>query len=211
MTELPKLIIIAQMWCPHCGVQHVDEDRNGERWSRRAHTTHRCQGCGQDFDVYVSGASEPMILRTVDREDTREGCQDGECGHASDCAVHNEPAMPAGPCDCGFCSPRQPVALNIGWVLIPTDPSDNKAGLGVIYQALESKTGEWNAGKVYRDFIDACPGGHGVLLDNVALNIAGVTAWTPTDFSTGVVSKHRQKAVGVLRLLGMTGNFEGMV
>lgn len=23
-------------------------------------------------------------------------------GHASDCAVHNEPAMPAGPCDCGF-------------------------------------------------------------------------------------------------------------
>lgn len=23
------------------------------------------------------------------------------CGHASDCAVHNEPAFPAGPCDCG--------------------------------------------------------------------------------------------------------------
>ncbi|WP_333906875.1 Gp49 family protein [Delftia acidovorans] len=22
------------------------------------------------------------------------------CSHASDCAVHNEPAMPAGPCDC---------------------------------------------------------------------------------------------------------------
>lgn len=22
-------------------------------------------------------------------------------GHASDCAVHNEPAFPAGPCDCG--------------------------------------------------------------------------------------------------------------
>lgn len=21
--------------------------------------------------------------------------------HASDCAVHNEPALPAGPCDCG--------------------------------------------------------------------------------------------------------------
>ena len=22
------------------------------------------------------------------------------CGHDSDCAVHNEPAYPAGPCDC---------------------------------------------------------------------------------------------------------------
>lgn len=29
----------------------------------------------------------------------------GECGyckqHWSDCAVHNEPALPKGPCDCG--------------------------------------------------------------------------------------------------------------
>ncbi len=25
--------------------------------------------------------------------------------HASDCAVHNEPAMPAGPCDCGAAAP----------------------------------------------------------------------------------------------------------
>lgn len=29
------------------------------------------------------------------------GCQCGACRHASDCAQHNEPAMPAGPCDCG--------------------------------------------------------------------------------------------------------------
>ena len=25
----------------------------------------------------------------------------GDCGHWSDCAVHNEPAFPAGPCNCG--------------------------------------------------------------------------------------------------------------
>lgn len=25
----------------------------------------------------------------------------GHMQHASDCAVHNEPAYPAGPCDCG--------------------------------------------------------------------------------------------------------------
>lgn len=27
--------------------------------------------------------------------------EDGGCGHRSDCAQHNEPAMPNGPCDCG--------------------------------------------------------------------------------------------------------------
>ena len=30
----------------------------------------------------------------------RTGCQEGKCGHDSDCAVHNEPAYPAGSCDC---------------------------------------------------------------------------------------------------------------
>jgi len=29
------------------------------------------------------------------------GCKDDSCSHSSDCAVHNEPAYPAGPCDCG--------------------------------------------------------------------------------------------------------------
>jgi hypothetical protein len=53
--ELPKLIINAPLWCPHCGARHIDEERNGEKWHRRAHTTHRCQSCGGDFDVYVSG------------------------------------------------------------------------------------------------------------------------------------------------------------
>jgi hypothetical protein len=24
-----------------------------------------------------------------------------DCGHTSDCALHNAPAMPLGPCDCG--------------------------------------------------------------------------------------------------------------
>lgn len=33
---------------------------------------------------------------------SREIC----CGHLSDCAVHNEPAYPAGPCSCGFDSGR---------------------------------------------------------------------------------------------------------
>jgi hypothetical protein len=27
-------------------------------------------------------------------------CTAGDCGHRSDCAVHNEPTFPNGPCDC---------------------------------------------------------------------------------------------------------------
>lgn len=30
--------------------------------------------------------------------------------HWSDCALHNEPAMPAGPCDCGANAPKEPAA-----------------------------------------------------------------------------------------------------
>lgn len=55
MANLPRIIIDAPLFCPHCGARHVDESRNGEKWHRRAHTTHRCQSCGGDFDVYVSG------------------------------------------------------------------------------------------------------------------------------------------------------------
>lgn len=58
MPHLPRIIIDAVLFCPHCGARHVDEARNGEKWHRRAHTTHRCQKCGGDFDVYVSGQAE---------------------------------------------------------------------------------------------------------------------------------------------------------
>lgn len=61
--ELPRLIIDAKLWCPHCGARHIDESRNGEKWHRRAHTTHRCQSCGGDFDVYVSGAADDVIIK----------------------------------------------------------------------------------------------------------------------------------------------------
>ncbi len=56
--ELPRLIIDHKLFCPYCGERHVDEMRNGQRWERRAHTTHRCQVCGQDFDVFVSGGRD---------------------------------------------------------------------------------------------------------------------------------------------------------
>jgi hypothetical protein len=75
VKQLPRIIIDAVLYCPHCGARHVDEARNGEKWHRRAHTTHRCQACGGDFDVYVSGQavdeqpdapeSEPRISPTA--------------------------------------------------------------------------------------------------------------------------------------------------
>ncbi|ODT75477.1 MAG: hypothetical protein ABS69_10705 [Nitrosomonadales bacterium SCN 54-20] len=34
-------------------------------------------------------------------------CATGHCGHWSDCAVHNEPAYPNGPCDCGGYPPPE--------------------------------------------------------------------------------------------------------
>lgn len=56
--NLPRIIIDAKLFCPHCGERHIDESRNGEKWHRRAHTTHRCQKCSGDFDVYVSGQAD---------------------------------------------------------------------------------------------------------------------------------------------------------
>lgn len=40
--------------------------------------------------------------------------------HASDCAVNNEPAMPAGPCDCGDPDCPGVVPRNEDHVTIPT-------------------------------------------------------------------------------------------
>ncbi len=56
--KLPILIIPVHLFCPRCGARHLDEEREGERWDRRAHSTHRCQKCKEDFDVYVSGCSD---------------------------------------------------------------------------------------------------------------------------------------------------------
>ena len=57
--ELPRLILDAKLFCPRCGWRHVDgESRGGHRWERHAHTTHSCYNCKEDFDVFVSGASD---------------------------------------------------------------------------------------------------------------------------------------------------------
>jgi hypothetical protein len=45
------------------------------------------------------------VSDTTNTPDIGPGDQDavaGAAGHRSDCAIHNAPAYPAGPCDCGF-------------------------------------------------------------------------------------------------------------
>ena len=66
--NLMRVIIDAVLFCPHCGARHVDEARNGEKWHRRAHTTHRCQSCGRDWDVFVSGQAPDQPVVKVDEE-----------------------------------------------------------------------------------------------------------------------------------------------
>lgn len=64
-------------------------------WKRPA----RWDGC---FDKEIAAIKEAL-----------SGCQCPECQvkpHASDCAVHNEPAYPKGECNCGAQPEQEPVA-----------------------------------------------------------------------------------------------------
>lgn len=74
MSDIIRIIVPYRVFCPHCGARHVDETRNGERWDRRAHTTHRCQACFQDWEITVSGASD----ETLEAEgNEKKGKEDG--------------------------------------------------------------------------------------------------------------------------------------
>lgn len=44
--------------------------------------------------------------------DLADAAEDACCGHTSDCAVHNEPAYPAGPCNCDMRGDHAPKPIN---------------------------------------------------------------------------------------------------
>ena len=53
--------------------------------------------------TFSIAAPQPTVNSIFDLPDTYcqcEACVGGSI-HASDCAVHNAPALPKGPCDCG--------------------------------------------------------------------------------------------------------------
>ena len=66
-----------------------------------------CQGAIiEDFRKYARAA-----IAAVREHDKEQGLVHADStgavdGHASDCAIHNQPAYPAGPCDCGYQSRR---------------------------------------------------------------------------------------------------------
>jgi hypothetical protein len=81
--------------CEHCCAAKEllnDLGANDERHIHKAHyeggkLTDECDQCGRDL--------RDPLHRRVD-EQIKGDC----CGHDSDCAVHNAPALPAGACDC---------------------------------------------------------------------------------------------------------------
>ena len=60
--------------------------------------------------------AEEKVWNTITAiEEALNGCQCPECQvkpHASDCAVHNEPAYPKGKCNCGAQPEQEPVATD---------------------------------------------------------------------------------------------------
>jgi hypothetical protein len=82
--------------------QHWNEDE----WRRNNWRCHHGWLRGEQCEICnASPAPKPAHCQCT-------ACKDGIL-HASDCAVHNGPAYPAGPCDCGVAQPAQePVAFN---------------------------------------------------------------------------------------------------
>lgn len=78
-----------------------------------------------------------------------EGCQCPACKiapHESDCPVHNEPAWPNGPCDCGAQPEQEPVAWitknGKGWLRWhrPEDSEKNKDSIPLYTSPPASKS-----------------------------------------------------------------------
>jgi len=71
-----------------------DMSLDGNKWSALF-------GANIQEGVVGFGDSPAEAIDEFDREWLKQ-LAPGFKGHKSDCAVHNEPALPAGPCDCGF-------------------------------------------------------------------------------------------------------------
>jgi hypothetical protein len=73
-----------------------------------AHVTHtkaepgaQCDNCVSEFKSKLKLMLQPRMLDpSMPDHCMCNACKDGITLHKSDCAVHNEPAYPNGPCDC---------------------------------------------------------------------------------------------------------------
>lgn len=55
--EAKKLITPMILYCPKCGLQHIDVNE----WATKTHTIHRCEGCFNEW--------QPALIPTVGVED----------------------------------------------------------------------------------------------------------------------------------------------
>lgn len=58
------------LYCPACGLQHVDAPDEAKNWSNPPHRSHECQGCGHVWrpaDVATVGVAEIRSCGRLDR------------------------------------------------------------------------------------------------------------------------------------------------
>lgn len=78
---------------------NVEEDLGAGDWLKAKHPEAR-----QMPQIFIEGQRVGGLAGLQQALKQLEGCQCPACKitpHASDCAVHNAPAEPAGACDCG--------------------------------------------------------------------------------------------------------------
>ena len=117
---------------------------------------------GVDYERgFVDGMQHQMqssVDKAVNRMAQPEQCQCPNCRvtlHASDCAVHNEPAYPKGACNCGEQPKNEPVA----WKLVPIKPTDEmlKAMDECSTEGYDERLYAGHAASVYMAAVDVAP------------------------------------------------------
>ena len=117
---------------------------------------------GVDYERgFVDGMQHQMqssVDKAVNRMAQPEQCQCPNCRvtlHASDCAVHNEPAYPKGACNCGEQPKNEPVA----WKIVPIKPTDEmlKAMDECSTEGYDERLYAGHAASVYMAAVDVAP------------------------------------------------------
>lgn len=146
--------------CPFCGSKaeiitlqgETDDPSNGAQ----------CVQCTSSACGAASGLIYPLMDNVTDllterwntRALTQPQAQQAKTCHDSDCSVNNAPALPVGPCDCGF-EAQQAAAVPAGfdwkkWRVVPVEPST-----GMLIAGNHCQPGDYSAALVWKEMIEA--------------------------------------------------------
>ena len=92
-SPLPMLI-----YCPRCGVQHVDDAQPERAWTNPPHRSHECQGCGLIFRPADFATTGVRSIATFGVRDTwRPGrrASHAACSHAARLVADLRTRLPA--------------------------------------------------------------------------------------------------------------------